>query len=501
MSKYDFEIDLSTNTSTGMILSQIRPGSVVLEFGCATGRMTRYMKEAMGCQVYIVEYDPGAFEVARQYAEDGLCDDILTFRWAEKFREITFDAIIFADVLEHLSAPERVMEAAAKLLKDTGCVYVSVPNVTHNDVLLKACQERFDYTGTGLLDDTHIHFWGMENIKELGGKCGLHLRSLEGTYCTTGDTEQGTPVRDRLLENILRQRPCGEVYQFVATFDKIGAQQPAVTFRVPAVRSHIYLDRGNGFHAAHMICVESEPVGPGIYRCHAELEDTAELQAIRLDPVEFQGCIVRSMSVCQPEALPLHYVNGVALEEGVLLSGDDPMICVQVLPENGPVTVDAEFVLPGAGYMQLLEGGCAGLQIKVEKLTEDHRVQMESMTAVHRTAIEQMTAEKKGLQKDLQDMTDARDDLQKTADRLEADKAELQRDVCAYIILANNKEKYALEVERERDAAIARAENRIRQLEAEVSRYENMKIVKMRAFAARIYKAVKRRIKRLLRKE
>lgn len=479
MSKYDFEIDLSANTSTGMILGQIQAGSVVLEFGCATGRMTRYMKEAMGCHVYIVEYDPGAFEIARQYAEDGLCDDILTFRWAEKFQGIAFDAIIFADVLEHLSAPERVLTEAAKLLKDTGRVYVSVPNLTHNDILLKACRERFDYTATGLLDDTHIHFWGMENMKELGSKCGLHLRSLEGTYCATGDTEQGMPAQDRLLENILRRRQCGEVYQFVATFDKNGAEEATVTFRVPAVRSHIYLDRGNGFNATDVICVESEPVGPGIYRSHVTLEDTADLRAIRFDPVEFQGCIVRNVSICQAEELPLHYVSGVALEDGTLLPGEDPMILANVLPENGPVTLDAEFVLPGGEYVDMLSAGCTGLQLRIETITAEHRV-----------AVAAREAEKKVLQKDLQAMSAVRDTLQKTVARLETDKADLQRDVCAYIVLANNKEKYALEVERERDA-----------LKAEVSRYENMKIVKMRAFAARIYKALKRRIKRLLRKE
>ena len=47
MSKYDFEVDLSLNSSTGMILNKLRPDSVVLEFGCAAGRMTRYMKEQL----------------------------------------------------------------------------------------------------------------------------------------------------------------------------------------------------------------------------------------------------------------------------------------------------------------------------------------------------------------------------------------------------------------------------------------------------------------------
>ena len=164
MSKYDFEIDLSQNTSTGIILSKIQAGSVVLEFGCAAGRMTRYMKETLGCEVYIVEYEAFAFEKAKAYAEDGVCDDILSFGWNEKFQKLTFDAIIFADVLEHLSEPEKVLQKAAELLSENGGIYISIPNVTHNDIVLKAIAEHFDYTATGILDDTHIHFWGQKNL-------------------------------------------------------------------------------------------------------------------------------------------------------------------------------------------------------------------------------------------------------------------------------------------------------------------------------------------------
>ncbi len=57
MSKYDFQLDTSENTSTGLILKKIPAGSAVLEFGCANGRITRYMKEVQGCTVYIVKYD------------------------------------------------------------------------------------------------------------------------------------------------------------------------------------------------------------------------------------------------------------------------------------------------------------------------------------------------------------------------------------------------------------------------------------------------------------
>ena len=159
MSKYDFDLDLSGNTSTGMILSKIKKGSTVLEFGCATGRMTRYMQEALDCRVYIVEFEESAFQKAVEYAEDGLCDDIMTFRGREKFQDVRFDAVICADVLEHLSDPEAVLRAAAELLTEDGAIHISLPNITHNDVLLKAFRERFDYTKVGLLDNTHVHFW------------------------------------------------------------------------------------------------------------------------------------------------------------------------------------------------------------------------------------------------------------------------------------------------------------------------------------------------------
>ena len=51
MSKYNFAVDsINTNSTHGKILSQIKEGSTVLECGCATGYMTRFMKEKMSLQ-------------------------------------------------------------------------------------------------------------------------------------------------------------------------------------------------------------------------------------------------------------------------------------------------------------------------------------------------------------------------------------------------------------------------------------------------------------------
>ena len=52
MSKYTKEISLDENSVSGLILKCIDRDSTVLELGCASGRMTRYLREKLGCRVF-----------------------------------------------------------------------------------------------------------------------------------------------------------------------------------------------------------------------------------------------------------------------------------------------------------------------------------------------------------------------------------------------------------------------------------------------------------------
>ena len=117
-SKYFANIErIHENASHGIILSQITPGSMVLECGCATGYMTRYMKEALDAKVSIVELNPSDYDQAKKYAADGICTDLESREWWDYYQGRKFDYILFADVLEHLRNPERVLKWAVDLLK------------------------------------------------------------------------------------------------------------------------------------------------------------------------------------------------------------------------------------------------------------------------------------------------------------------------------------------------------------------------------------------------
>lgn len=226
MNKYDTEIELNKKSSLTYTISKIAPDSTVLEFGPATGYMTRYLKEQKGCCVSIVEIDKDAYKTAFQYAEDGICCDAEQMEWLNYFKDKKFDYITFSDVLEHLREPEKVLRASRKLLCDNGKIITSVPNIGHNAVLIDLYNNIFQYRKTGILDNTHLRFFTYGSMKELFQECGLKVVDEDAIefdlkYVGFGNTEGDVP------ENFWREiesREYGFVNQFLFTLspDAVG---------------------------------------------------------------------------------------------------------------------------------------------------------------------------------------------------------------------------------------------------------------------------------------
>jgi glycosyltransferase involved in cell wall biosynthesis/2-polyprenyl-3-methyl-5-hydroxy-6-metoxy-1,4-benzoquinol methylase len=252
MNGYDIELDRKTRVPLNLILSQIKPNSTVLEFGPANGRMTQVMKEELGCKVYIVELDQELFGKAIEYAEDGICSDIMKFEWVEYFREIKFDYVIYADVLEHLTNPELVIKKAGDLLCDTGTVFISIPNLAHNDVILSLLMNKFNYSDTGLLDKTHVHFFTYNSAVAMFEKLGYKVE-YENYICrNTLNTEIKIQIDDISpdIGKYVLDRKEGEVYQFVFGISKADKKCDPIKMdledAIYVIRT-IYFDLGEGF--------------------------------------------------------------------------------------------------------------------------------------------------------------------------------------------------------------------------------------------------------------
>jgi hypothetical protein len=85
-------------------------------------------------------------------------------------------AISVLDGIEHLPNFREALKAIGVLAKKFDCPLVlSIPNVTHVDVGIKLAAGLWDYTETGLLDDTHVRFFTEKNLKEELRKAGLEV--------------------------------------------------------------------------------------------------------------------------------------------------------------------------------------------------------------------------------------------------------------------------------------------------------------------------------------
>ena len=218
MSKYNFAVDeINPDSTHGRILSKIKPGSTILEMGCATGYMTKYMKEQMNCTVDIVEIDEEAYKTALQYARKGFIGNLSDPLWRMFFDKERYDYILFADVLEHLVNPMTVLKSASELLKPEGQIIITIPNICHNDIMIRMFYDLFTYTNMGLLDCTHVHFWGLRDFVMQCDQIGLHAKECNCILRETSHTEQALPAEnvDPDLLEVLKKRDFGEVYQYL----------------------------------------------------------------------------------------------------------------------------------------------------------------------------------------------------------------------------------------------------------------------------------------------
>lgn len=220
--KYDFELSLDDTTSLGKIIKEIDNNSKVLEFGPGNGRMTKHLKEHKNCKVSIIELDPELYESASKFADEGFLGNIEDFEWLKFYKNQQFDYIIFADVLEHLREPGKVLKSARKLLKSKGEILISFPNIAHNAVVINLFNNKFEYDKYGILDETHVKFYDIDGFKKLFEEAHLNILKIDYTFaevgnCFINDSYNDLPIGTQYY---FKNRPYGEVFQYIFILTK-----------------------------------------------------------------------------------------------------------------------------------------------------------------------------------------------------------------------------------------------------------------------------------------
>lgn len=87
----------------------------------------------------------------------------------------TFDAVVCADVLEHLPDPVPVLARVRSWISPGGRLFVSVPNVANVAVRLSLLAGRFEYADRGILDRTHLRFFTRRSARRLVEGAGFRI--------------------------------------------------------------------------------------------------------------------------------------------------------------------------------------------------------------------------------------------------------------------------------------------------------------------------------------
>lgn len=186
--RYHYEIDPDAQSAGAYVLHLVGTDQRVLEIGAGPGSIARPLVERNGCTVTALEVDEDAVRVLRTFCDDVVQADLNSPGWSEHVDSEGYDCVVAADVLEHLIHPKTVLTELAGLAKDRRVV-VSLPHVGHNALAACVMQSNFRYGPWGLLDDTHIRFFGLSNIQQMFEDIGLQVCRVEFVRISPRATE------------------------------------------------------------------------------------------------------------------------------------------------------------------------------------------------------------------------------------------------------------------------------------------------------------------------
>ena len=152
-------------------------GKRLLDVGAAQGDLAQLLTN-QGYTVTALEGDPTLASMAQ-----GKCNQVIVVDLDRPLPALSgpFDVILFADVLEHLKDPLRVLRGLAQQLKPEGIAVISVPNGAHLWVRLQLCLGRFEYAERGILDRTHLRFFTLASFRRLLDQADLNILKLTAT--------------------------------------------------------------------------------------------------------------------------------------------------------------------------------------------------------------------------------------------------------------------------------------------------------------------------------
>lgn len=159
---YDRDIQAGERTSLSVLAGHIAAGARVLDLGCGSGAVGRFLAARDGAAAGPIDgltISAEEAQLAQAHYRRVELANLDQCRLPELFEAASYDVIVCADVLEHVRESERVLAECRELLAPGGRVLLSIPNAGYCGLLAELMAGEFRYRKEGLLDETHVRFF------------------------------------------------------------------------------------------------------------------------------------------------------------------------------------------------------------------------------------------------------------------------------------------------------------------------------------------------------
>ena len=158
-----------------LALARVKPGSKVLDVGCAAGYVSQALRQR-GCQVTGIDCFP--VSNLANFEEFILHDLDQPF----PIDAAPFNYVLLLDVIEHLRSPEHFLESLRHSRKRAGetAVIVSTGNIGFIVTRVMLSMGIFNYGARGILDLTHTRLFTFSSLKRLLQQTGYRIEEVRG---------------------------------------------------------------------------------------------------------------------------------------------------------------------------------------------------------------------------------------------------------------------------------------------------------------------------------
>ncbi len=153
-----------------------RRGGKLLDLGAAGGELGEALRDFFPRRIGF-ELDVERIADLRGRFDQAVIADLETVQRLPKGA----DAIVLADIIEHLRDPSVLLATVRDALAEDGRVFVSVPNIANITVRLGLLFGIFEYRERGILDETHLRFYTMRTIKRDVERAGFRIVAIRGS--------------------------------------------------------------------------------------------------------------------------------------------------------------------------------------------------------------------------------------------------------------------------------------------------------------------------------